>query len=78
MGIFQTQAIHNAVTAVLRMHPLAQLKHYAFVEISTFGVETKAALMTRPHESDEWQIETIYTADHYIPGDVGVRIKGLW
>jgi hypothetical protein len=77
MSIFETQEIHDAVTAVLRIHPAWTEKHFALVEVSTLGVGTKAALMRRS-DRIPWEIVTIYTADHYTPGTAGVIVLGVW
>ena len=78
VSIFETQAIFDAVTAVLdALHPDARTRTRALVEVSTLGVGTKAALMRR-RPPGAWELEAIYSADHYTPGDVGVIVKGVW
>jgi hypothetical protein len=76
MGIWATQAIHDAVTRVLALHPEAAAASHAFVDVSTLGEGTKAALMRNGPAG--WVIDALYTADHYTPGTVGVVVRGLW
>jgi hypothetical protein len=76
-GIYATQMLHNAAIHALALHPGTRRKTTtALVKISVAGDGTKAVLMHKT--SGVWEIEDIYTADHYTPGTVGVVVLGVW
>lgn len=77
-GIYATQMLNNAAVHALALHPGAAhpRKTRALVTISVDGQGTKAVTMLKT--CDEWAIENIYTADHYLPGAVGVVVLGVW
>jgi hypothetical protein len=77
MSIWETQAIHDAVTSVLRNLQPGPRARRAFVEVATPGKGTKAALMTRAADGS-WTIAALYVKDHDPPGTVGVRVVGVW
>jgi hypothetical protein len=75
VSIWHTQEVHDAATKVLSLHTGAATATHALVEVSMAGFGTTAALMRR---NGDWQIERLYTADHEMPGAVGVLVKGVW
>lgn len=76
MSIWATTQVHNAARAVLALHPAAVRARHAFVDFSILGEGTTGALMEQV--DGEWAIVRLYTADHYVPGDVGVVVVGVW
>ncbi len=76
MSIWHTQEVHDAATKVLELSKAAKTARHALVEVSIGGFGTTAALMQR--DQGTWSIGRLYTADHEIPGAVGVIVVGLW
>jgi hypothetical protein len=76
--IYATQMLHNAAVHALALHPAAKRKsaQRALVTVSVHGAGTKAVLMRKT--DGVWELEDIYTADHYTPGTVGVFVLGVW
>jgi len=75
-GIWATQQLHNAAVHALALHPATRRKtDHALVAISN-TTSSKAVLMRKA--AGAWEIERIYTADHFIPGTVGVLVLGVW
>ena len=74
--IWHTQHVHDVARAVLALHPAAAHARHALVDVSILGAGTTGALMMLV--DGEWTIARLYIADHYVPGDVGVVIVGVW
>jgi len=77
VSIWATQEVHDAAVRVLATHIPARIARHALVEVGGRDTGTSAALM---HKSlvGAWEIERLYTADHVIPGEIGVVIVGVW
>jgi hypothetical protein len=77
VSIWSTQEVHDAATKVLALHLAAKTAQHALVEVGGRSTGTAAALMTKSLVG-VWEIERLYTADHTIPGEIGVVIVGVW
>ncbi len=78
MSIWHTQRVHEAAVKVLALHVhVAEVEAmHAFVDVSIRGEGTSGALMV--FENGEWRIDRLYTAEHVLPGAVGVVVWGVW
>ena len=77
MTIWSTQEVHDAVMAVLPLHAPAANCTHALIEVGHVDRGTTAALMRRS-AIGVWEIDRLYTAEHSLPGEIGVLIIGLW
>jgi len=77
VSIWSTQEVHDAAVRVLAAHPPAHQARHALVEVGGRTTGTAAALMMKTLVGS-WEIERLYTADHTIPGEIGVVIVGVW
>jgi hypothetical protein len=77
VSIWSNQEVHDAAVRVLTAHPPAKLARHAFIEVGGRDTGTAAALMGKSSVG-AWEVERLYTADHTIPGEIGVVIVGVW
>lgn len=84
VSIWHTQAVHDAATIVLALHPGIGPASHALVEVTLPALDaaagqlrTAAALMVRSAVG-VWEVRRLYTADHEIPGAVAVVVIGVW
>jgi hypothetical protein len=77
VSIWSNQEVHDAAVRVLTAHPPARSARHALVEVGGRDTGTAAALMIKSLVG-AWEIERLYTADHTIPGEIGVVIVGVW